>query len=288
MRRRSCWLIVATALAADAAKVLLASGQLPWAWGPYQQQLGILATELQGAGHKVFWFLAATVPGSQTFGVGELDQMPNSVKSSHEDRQKFAKVRFVFSESEAPWAVSSFNQLTARHSLDAVIILRDADQVAVDAPFAARVSVLWFPNHFQQLDPMTRLHLSAFTHIAALAPSDATMIASDAHMSSVSTRPNVSFVPHVITVPEPSASAGRASKAALRQQFGVPAEAFVVVVNSANYEAANRKSFDISLLAFKGLLEAVPNAFLYLHVVRCRSFEPHRPRHGRAMPLLSS
>ena len=267
MRWASWWLIVTAASSADAAKVLLASGQLPWAWGPYQQQLGILATALQDTGHTVFWFLAASVPGSSTYGVDDVATLPNTVKPNDKDRKKFSKVHFVFSESEVPFSTSSFNQITARHSLEVVILLRDVDALQVDEPFVARVSVYWFPNHFQKLDPLTRIRLSAFTHVAALSPGDVTMITSDALMSSASRRPNVSFVPHVVTVPVEVASAGHASKVALRKHFGVPADAFIVVVNSANYDRENRKSYDVCLLAFKQLLEVVPNAFLYFHVV---------------------
>ena len=50
----------------------------------------------------------------------------------------------------------------------------------------------------------------------------------------------------------------RARKQLLRRSHGVPADAFVVLVNCANYESTNRKSLDVSILAFKRLREVRP------------------------------
>jgi len=262
-----CVLALASAGSASTApfRVLLVGPGLPWSYGPYQQQLGFLATGLAARGHALYWFPAGLrhAPGRPHLGPSEAARATGATEPDALDELRFAAVRFVGSDGP-DWHASSLNEVARRHGIDAVVVLKDVDGLVPDVPLTVPVSVYWFPNHFQRLDPMTRVSLSAFTHVAALSPSDARMIAADAK---VSPRLDVRHIPHVVSLPDGLPELPAVPKEELRAHFGVPADAFVVVVNSGNYELENRKSFDTSLLAFAALRKTVPSAFLYLHVV---------------------
>ena len=250
--------------------ILLAGANLPWMWGPYQQQMGFLATYFVGRGHTVHWMLnAGDMPKLKGATPRQAAALLKAVSPSAAQEEQFAQVRWLSVATQL--SMSAINRVVDRDRVDAVIVLKDVGQLVPDEPLRAAVSMLWFPKHFQQLDPTTRMSLSLFTHIVALSPSDASVITADAELTP--SRLNISFVPHVISVPDEIASTVRSeshrltAKRRLRQKFGVPQDAFVVVVSNANYEGNNRKSFDTSLLAFKALRDRVPEAFLYLHAV---------------------
>eukprot|EP00588_Corethron_pennatum_P018550 CAMPEP_0194306472 /NCGR_PEP_ID=MMETSP0171-20130528/3611_1 /TAXON_ID=218684 /ORGANISM="Corethron pennatum, Strain L29A3" /LENGTH=709 /DNA_ID=CAMNT_0039058257 /DNA_START=61 /DNA_END=2190 /DNA_ORIENTATION=- len=250
----------------EARRVLLVGPALPWIYGPYQQQLGFLADGLNARGHTIYWFPAGLRrPTDRSFfGPADAAQTLRAILPDAGDELRFSGVRFVGSEGP-DWHMSTINEVARSHEVEAVIVLKDVDAFVPDEPLDVPVSVYWFPNHFQKLDPMTRVRLSSFTHVAALSPSDAKMIATDAKVSELL---DVRHIPHAVSLPDdlpPLSSPG--SKKELRAHFKVPEDAFVVVVNSGNYERENRKAFDTSVFAFEALRKIVPEAFLYLHVV---------------------
>ena len=267
--------------------VLLIASALPWAFGPYQQQLGILAKALMLNGHDVCWLLAEHGDATTTekwpiHTPMQAAKQSNSIRPNEDDEHDYADLKILIDRQG--FQTNRINQITRSHTIDVVITLKDTDSIGVQGPLEAAVSVLWFPNHFRSLDPGTVAVLNAFTHIVALSPGDAEMVSSDA---AVPSRVNISFIPHAVTVPPDLTDADDESvtspprpllateKRSMRERLGLPADAYVVLVHSGNYDRDNRKAFDTALLAFRAFRARVPNAFLYLHAVSAQSIAKH-------------
>lgn len=97
-------------------------------------------------------------------------------------------------------------------------------------------------------------------------------------------RRKVELIPHIVEAPPslrgidaPKAEtdapkgerreSGKYSRAALRKKYNVRKDAYVVLLNCGNYELDNRKSLDVSVLAFERFYKKVPRAHLYLKTI---------------------
>ena len=215
-------------LPAGSFRVCLGSFTQPWSFGPYARQLTVLAGQLAKK-HVVMWLalgyhdteVRIKVPG-----------LPENVGMLGGD---FPRNQGVY--------VSSINALLVKHKMDVFISLMDLNRVFVDEMFSP-LSISWFPNHFVSLDLHSRHALTAYDAVAVLGPSDATRVKEQLPHK------HVMHIPHVIEDP---GGLGETPRSILRQKYGVPAGKFLALVNFANYDAEkNRKSIDLSLLAWKG------------------------------------
>ena len=285
--------------------VMFATAHAPWAWGPYQQQLAMLALSQTSLGCSVYWMVMGLADKPPQ--VERAFESPaafadyfGAIVPTEEQSEAFRGVHFLVHSH--PRSGSAINQVTGLHSIDAVIMLGDSDSFFPDTPLVAPISIYWFPNHFQTFDPRTRAVLAHFTHIVALSPSDAARLRAD---SQTSRGQNITFIPHAVSMPNellqsarhpsdaaeggadaPAAGPSKrlppppANRTALREALGVPTDAFVVLVHSGNYESQNRKSFDTSVLAFEAFRKRVPSAFLYLHVLSAMGINAAHTRDG--------
>lgn len=223
-------------------RVAFLTATMPGLFGPYAGQLQAMAREFVGCGHHVTWMSITTTVG--------LD---------HCHDQAFECIRLKTANNNSPVFVSEINAHLSNYSTDFLISLMDLNRVFVDDSFSAP-SIAWFPNHFHRLDPSSRHALCAFDAVASLSPSDAQSIALQLPHKIVR------HVPHIVVPPRQ-----RRSKASIRAAFDVPPGAFLVLVLFANYDANNRKAFDVSLLAFEKLLAARPESFLFVHALGMRA-----------------
>ena len=90
--------------------------------------------------------------------------------------------------------VSALNQLLRHHAVDALVALMDLDKLRPDEPLAVP-AIAWYPNHLAELTRLDRLALAPFSHVAALAPTDAAMIARAMPQTTVR------WVPHAVEPP---------------------------------------------------------------------------------------
>ena len=175
--------------------------------------------------------------------------------------------------------ISALNRRLSAFGIDAVISIMDLDKIHSDGVerLACR-SLAWYPNHFSALDLGHIEQFRPFSDVVGLCPTDTAML-----KATLGATHAVVHIPHVVQLPpgfggrsgghrrngavdgddDSIAARGRARRQSLRRSHGVPVDAFVVLVNCANYETTNRKSLDISILAFKRLREVLPEAFLY-------------------------
>lgn len=256
----------------DLSRVLLLTPAFPWQFGPYQQQQRLLGEQLVSRNVQVFWNAAfRPLPSSRKYSPVEAVRAcgPNPPPMPTGKDLKIAE-KFTYLGVQLPKEfqglgrgvlASAVNKQLKKYKIDAIICLIDANQVFMDVPFAA-FSIIWFPNHFSSLVPRQRMALLEFDVVAALAPGDAMMLSDPSHgLKQVVTIPHIIERPLGLTT-EP--------KEVLRKKYGLPVEAWVIMVNCGNYEMGNRKSLDIILLAFKAFQQAVPNAFLYLKAISTR------------------
>jgi len=236
-------------------RVALGSFTQPWSFGPYAKQLTILASQLARR-HLVVWLAFSYPDTDPKVGVPNLPENVTMLGCAFPKNTGFY--------------VSRLNKLLRDINVDALITLMDMNRVFVDEMLAP-TSIAWFPNHFVTLDLHSRHALTAYDAVAVLGPSDSKRVAEQLPHK------HVTHVPHVVEDPQALQQRGRGS---LRDKFGMPRDRFVVLVNFANYAAdTNRKSVDVSLLAFRDFLAARPDGFLYLHAVTL-------PTEGMPLPAM--
>ena len=231
-------------------RVLLASVVLPWMFGPYAQQLQMVGQDLMNRNHSIYWLGVTYSLEERVYTAEDIAKASNVPSRPSGKGVEFAeRVKFLAIQKEkyqGALPVMALNRLISLHHIDVFVSLMDLDKFTIDEPLIVP-SIAWWPNHFAELDEVDRTALGAFTHVAALSPSSEAMLARS--MPEL----HVQCIPHAIVIPESVRSAGPASlaRAALRVQYGVPEDAFLVLVSAGNYEFHNRKSLDTSLLAFK-------------------------------------
>jgi hypothetical protein len=221
--------------------------------GPYQAQSGILAKGLAARGHKVHFLTMGSFRHERAYtsaaaiasaaGGGPVVSPP---VNDGWDRLTYV----AFSQSNN--LTDDINRVLHAHRIDAMVALSNWNDVREDqinaelGQFIGR-TIAWFPNHYDSLDVFYTAALARFSHVAALAPTDARMVGSS--IPDV----QVSAVPHIVEAPAgfDATYPGAERRRELRQRHGMPEGAFVVLVVAGNYDSNNRKSFDVSLLAFK-------------------------------------
>jgi hypothetical protein len=234
-------------------RVCLGSFTQPWTFGPYARQLVILATELAKK-HAVLWLALGYQDTNVKIKVPNLPEQVGFVGGG------FPRNTGIY--------VSDINSVLRQHEMDVLITLCDLNRLFVDEMWSP-LSIAWFPNHFVHLDTHSRHALTAYDAVAVLGPSDATRVQEQLPHK------HVVHVPHVIEDP---GKLGKASRAKLREKYGVPADKFVALVNFANYDGErNRKSIDLSLMAWRDFHQGHRDSLLYLHAVALPTDGVHLP-----------
>lgn len=280
---------------------------LPWQFGPYQQQGGLLALGLIARGHTVSW--VATRGWSEPLEDGEARVLPSPAEAAKEiqtspptdaaEASRFASVRFIGGGRRnlqpgggGRLLASNVNRVVERFGCGAAVAIMDVGKIDDNEPLFHRTA-LWYPNHNSA--PLPRMVLGALGHLSdvvSLAPSDARMLQAELAANPKPDLPSskVTYIPHIVQLPSwmdaeresgggsvgGGGDGGRsrdgggaatdafrpfkaATRAAWRARYGVPADAFVVIVNCGNYESYNRKSLDVSLQV---LLPTAPSSCL--------------------------
>lgn len=257
-------------------RLLLIAPSWPWVFGPYQNQQAQLGEGLTAIGHEVFWN-AAFRPGLEPYRLyTALEASAASATAGGEARvvdeaiERASKFTYITVPLPAAYQnrgrgvlVSAVNAAARFHKIDAVICLMDVSLVLVDEPFVP-YSLMWFPSHFHRLSPNHHRVLAGFNTVVTMAPSVAEMIREGTREGRY-TLSEVALVPHAVEPPRSlDLSALALSAPALRRQYEVPEQAFMVLVNCGNYEDSGRKAIDVAVMAFEELLRTVPDAFLFL------------------------
>jgi hypothetical protein len=253
--------------------VCLCSFAAPWFFGPYGQQLKLLARGLLDHGLSVSYLYLANPLEQLDYSCHELMQRDGVAAASDADAELFDNIEFIGGVHHFGNLVfvSELNHVLVQRNIDAVITLMDLGRLAVDEPFALR-SLAWFPNHFEPVSPGDRTALEAYTDVVALAPR--------AHELLRQTLPKKrhSYIPHVVDKLVPTRTCEQT-----REDYGIANEEFVALVNCGNYDPDNRKAIDTAVLAFEQFLLAGSGGKLFIHAYGFANLHPqHRftPRPG--------
>lgn len=123
----------------------------------------------------------------------------------------------------------------------------------------------WFPCHYFPLSSHDKDGLSVFKHIVCLTQSVQTMIQYLEQSYEKEDQHQLHLIPHIIEPGLEKTVKTVKTVAQIRQQYGVPENAFVILINASFYERSNRKNPDGMLFAFAKFLQIVPTAFLFIH-----------------------
>ena len=239
------------------------SPSVPWVFGPYQQQLAMVAAEFhRRESHEIIWISLVSQLKNRTYTAAEVLKIipPATGFSGHP--LKGIPTKYIGSGAAlcggAGWYTGSMNAVLSQHRVDAMISLMDHTRIFVDAPLNVP-AFAWFPDHFVALDAHHHHIFAAYAGALALSPSSAQKV------RGLMPYKRVEWVPHIVAREHSVRARG-----VVRAELGIQPGAFVVMVTFANYghgNAGGRKAFDTSLQAFRSLLDTTPRALLFIHSV---------------------
>lgn len=131
-------------------RICLIVSHVPWAFGPYQQQMYMLGRELSARGHNILWLSIAqqTAPAPDSF--------EHSFITFVEFNELFVRT-------------STMNTLAEKYTIDAYITLLDVERIIRDTDLKIP-SIAWHPHHFDAWTPLDAYILRGFTSVASLVP----------------------------------------------------------------------------------------------------------------------
>lgn len=182
---------------------------------------------------------------------------PESKRVVSKDDPVLKKVRFLggFSKHQDCFVLmSGLNKILGDYGIQKAMVLSDVDAFIEDEPTVCTHFACWYPNHFRPLRPETRICLSMFTHIVSLCKSDEKLL------KEMFPDKKVNTIAHIVDIPKVFPDVKN-----IREQYKIPKDAFVVMLNCGNYDTQNRKSLDTSLLAYDAFQKDHPDAFLVVH-----------------------
>lgn len=244
-------------------RVAFLSPALPWSFGPYSQQLGLVAAGLarSAARHRVIWISMYSAMRNATYTELELRQGLEEVSPGGGGNPlEGVDVTYVGTGAAmcggSGWYTGTLNVLLREHRADAMISLMDHHRIFVDTPISVP-AYAWWPDHYAGGPDAGHRHVfTAYAGAAALSPSSA------AQARRALPYKRVAFIPHIV-----ARGRGLRSRAETRRAHGVPEASFVAFFSFANYDQHGRKSVDTAFAAFAALAKQAPDARLFVHSV---------------------
>jgi glycosyltransferase involved in cell wall biosynthesis len=243
-------------------KICLTSFAAPWFFGPYGQQLKLIANNFLSKNHEVYYLLLSVDLPMSKISYRDLIMKENG-RVDKVNNDLFQKIKFIggISKMNGKVFVSNINQICEKFKIDSILFLMDLTKLCMDQSFSAD-SAVWYPNHFMPINHENRKKLSFFNKILSLCPSD------QKNLQQIFPNKLVEYVPHIIDFDyEPD------SKKVLRQKYKLPSTDFIVFIHGGNYDLQNRKSLDTSLFAFDKYHKLNPNSFLLIHSYDVRKID---------------
>ena len=183
-------------------RIAFLSPALPWSYGPYSQQLGLVAAGLASrASHEIVWISMYSRMKNTTY-TEEILQRGLEAVSQGDGGNPLKGVAVTYVGTGAAqcgghgWYTSTLNALLKQHRVDALISLMDHNRVFVDTPIRVP-SFAWFPDHFVDLDVHHRHVFNAYSGVVALSPHSA------AKVQGLFPHKRVAWIPHIVSVDKP-------------------------------------------------------------------------------------
>lgn len=229
----------------SAMRVAFLSPALPWSYGPYAQQLGLVAAGLARRGsHEIVWISMLSRMKNMTYSEEILQRGLEAVPPGEGGNPlKGVAVTYVGTGAAQcggdGFYTGTLNALLAQHRVDALFSLMDHTRIFVDTPIRVP-SFAWFPDHYVDLDLHHRHIFHAYRGVIALSPHSASKV------RRVFPHKRVAWVPHIVSVDAPLRS-----RAEVRRRYGLSNETFLVFMAFGNYQHNGRKAIDTAMHAFR-------------------------------------
>jgi hypothetical protein len=260
-------------------RVCMLVPDLPWNFGPYQDQSRLLSSEFAEAGYDVYWIPVkyhmeipiGTYTAAELMIAMRKPPVPSEFPVDHLTfaglgRQDIIGGNSVLTTSALNKHAKTYGCDMFFSLMDIVSVFRDGD---FDVPFTA-----WIPYHYKKLTPGDAYLLRSFSGIASLAPTMAsTMLEQLEGFNSSAPAPVVEFIPHIMPASLADNSAND-KRDATRSKLGLEKDTFVVLMQGGNYDNLDRKGWSNSIQAFANfykrqelLTGGPPNVHLYIHAI---------------------
>lgn len=242
-------------------KICLTSFAPPWFFGPYGQQLKLLGNYLNDKGFDIYYLcLGLELPKK----IYTLNNLLENIKEqvNNEDKNILSKFKFLggIKQLKNFVLISNINDILDKFNINVIITCMDLLKLCYDEDFKIK-SLAWYPNHFSPIDKYNKRLLNMFSEIISLSPTDYTLL------KNTFQNKNIHYIPHIIDFKR-----NYKGKDNLRQKYNIPKDKFVIFINCGNYDTQNRKSLDISLLAFEKFLKK-NDGLLFIHSYNVRKID---------------
>lgn len=242
-------------------KVCLTSFATPWFFGPYGQQLKLLGKFLYENDIEVYYLCLDFELPKKIYTYQEIIKKD---KKTIDDIDDNILLKFKFLGGIEPIKtsilVSNLNNIMETFEIDVIITCMDLIRLCYDEDFSIK-SLTWYPNHFSPIDLNNKKLLNMFSDIVSLSPSDYKLIKTSF--------PNKKchYIPHIIDFKRE-----KKEKNVTRKKYNIPEDTFVIFINCGNYDTENRKSLDVSLLAFEKFIKN-NDGLLFIHSYNIRKID---------------
>ena len=244
-------------------KICLTSFAPPWFFGPYGQQLRILAEELYNRKYEVYFLILNIEIPNGVYNYSTIRSLDKSKNNLPIDESIWNNINFLGGITKLNECIlsSNFNKILNTHQIDCMIMCMDINKIVFDDPYKSK-SILWYPNHFSPRNNYNKSILKHFYHIASLCPTDKEQLAS--------TFPDkrVEYIPHIMEI-----NRDKKDKVELRKKYNIDKDKFVVLINAGNYDFQNRKSLDTSIFACDKFIQNKKDVIIFIHTYNLRNLD---------------
>jgi len=231
----------------------------PWFFGPYGQQLRILAEELLKKDYEVYYLILDTELSVGIHDYNKIRDLDTSKNNVIIDEDIWHNVKFLGGIKQINYASTNyilsnnFNEIFDTYKINCMIMCMDINKLVFDNPFSFK-SIIWYPNHFTPIENTNKLKLGQFHYIASLCPTDQKLL------QTTFPEKRIEYIPHIIELDRV-----KKDRSTIRKMYNISDDKFVILINSGNYDFQNRKSLDTSIFACEQFMKNKENVVLFIH-----------------------
>ena len=256
--------------------------------GGYNEQIRFLLKMFYEEGHDVYFLNSGMLQEETVVKSYTLPEISEKWKSTPEKElgesfiNMLTNINYLAYANKQPFPphfipVSKINEFINYVQADHLISLCDVLIMIKDCPEFNCSSTAWWPCHYNPPDKSSCKILPLFTTIVTLCPSVETILSKMYENKNK----NITTCPHIIktlnyrsfdryntksgTGKNKNKNKNTINHNEIREKYEIPIDSYMCLINAANTERSNRKSFDTTFIAFKEYLDINPNAFLYIN-----------------------
>jgi hypothetical protein len=236
-------------------KICLTSFATPWFFGPYGQQLRILAEELYKLKHEIYFLVLDMELPLNIYSYSTLRNSDQDKNNVNIDENIWKNIKFLGGVKKLNSKILSSNlkKIINSHNIECIIMCSDINKLYFDETFNFK-SLIWYPNHFSPIDIYNKAILKNFSHIVSLCPTD------KKQLENIFPNKRIEYIPHIVKIDRK-----KKNKSDIRKKYNIDNNKFIVLINSGNYDFQNRKSLDTSIFACDKFMKNKKDVVLFIH-----------------------